>query len=66
MTATTYPTTHHVAAPASGRRDAKRLLRWAGDGCRLVLIGLLIVMHLPMLIFIAAICTVGAAIGRRK
>lgn len=65
MTAVTHPIADHLATTHAAQQQGVSF-GWLGTGCRLGLLGVLVVMHLPMLIFIGALCAAGAVLGKRK
>lgn len=58
MTAVIHPIAEHLAPITAKQQGAS--LGWLGTSCRLGLLGVLVVMHLPMLIFIGAVVAIGA------
>ncbi len=59
MTAVTHPIADHLTSTHAAQQQGVSL-GWLGASCRLCLLGVLVVMHLPMLIVIGVVAAIGA------
>ena len=66
MTAVTQPIAEDLATTHAAKQGGSQSFGWLGTSCRLCLLGVLIAMHLPMLIFIGVIAAIGALARKHR
>lgn len=64
MTAVMNPVAEHLTTTHAAKQGVS--FGWLGTGCRLGLVGVLVVMHLPMLVFIGAVAAAGVLVRKAK